>query len=110
MCVCVCENGENRSENGQATKRHLLKYANWGNIFFNFLNLTPVGNRSFMKRLESKDLKHPWKGEGCHPGMTRTLAEEMERRRKETSEKDHEGQHFNFFFFFFFFFNLAFYV
>lgn len=42
--------------------------------------MTPDGNRSFRKKPESKDLKHPQEGEGCPPGMTRTLAEEMERR------------------------------
>lgn len=80
VCMCVCANGENRAKkNDQITKRHLLKDQNWGK-FLNSLHLTQDGNRSFRKKPESKDLKHPQKGEGCPPRMTRTLAKEMERR------------------------------
>lgn len=35
-----------------------------------------------MKRLESREFKHPPKGEGCHSGTIRTLAEEMESIKK----------------------------
>lgn len=88
----------------KTTKRYLLK--EWENCF-DFLNLT--SDRSFKKGNGSKDLKHPQKGEGFHPGMTRTLAEEMERRRKNESwnqpggkrlQRDWEEQHFKYLFFY----------
>lgn len=37
-----------------------------GKPFFDFLSLTPDGNRSFKKIPERKDLKHPQKRKCCH--------------------------------------------
>lgn len=88
MCACarVCVKIKCKT-----TKRHLLK--DWGKFFFfYFLNLTP--DRSFKKGRGSKDLKLPQKGEGFHPGMTRTLAKEMERRRKNETWNQQEERDF----------------